>query len=108
MGVTVDFGRGWKFAANPITVTLVQPDGSRQSVDHVAERMATLEDFAQEPAILEEERKVFHLWADRLGGTVPVKGSKIVKADGTVWHVVRRETMSHGRRYRLTTFLERS
>lgn len=105
--MNVDFGQGWKYVSNPITVTLRQPDGSEQAVDHVAERAATLQDVQQEPAILEEETKVFHLWADWLAGTVPVKGSKVVKADGSVWHVARRETMSHGRRFRLTTFKER-
>lgn len=106
MNPTIDFGKLWQFIASPITVILSH-GGIDQSVPYVLKRAGNLEDFSQEPAILEEDTTVFHLWADHLGGVVPLKGDKVTTADGVVWHVTRVQTHNRGRRFRLTTFRER-
>lgn len=107
MSLTIDFGLGWKYAPNLITVTLIH-GGAEQAVPYVLMREATLEDFAEEPAIMEQETAAFHLWEDHLAGTVPLKGDEIRLADGRVWKAFRRQTQNHGRKFRLACFLERA
>lgn len=89
------------------TVTLYDADGDSQTVNLVLKRDATLEDFADEPALLEQQTTAFHLWAENLAGAVPAKGWKVRRADDSVWHVTRVQTLDQGRRYRVACFLER-
>lgn len=107
MTLTIDFGLGYNYAPNLITVTLRrQADGSEQSVPYVLKREVTLQDVAAEPAIIEQETCHFHLWEDHLAGTVPAKGDEVILADGSTWHVEVVQKQNHGRKFRLTAFLE--
>jgi len=102
--VARDLDAGRLLIPDPVTVTLHtrNADGveASQTVLYVQEQAEDRNVATTSPAITEATDTRFHLWAIELNGTVPLKGFKIEKADGSFYTIVRVERLAHGRRFR--------
>lgn len=95
---------------NLVAVLLTRPEslegGPEDStlVENVQAGPVTLQDVDSPlGGRLDGERRNFHLWAADCDGLVPGEDWLVTEEDGTVWRVLERETLAHGRRYRLKT-----
>lgn len=99
MDLTAMYASSYLVIDNLITVDLlIRTDGvyaAPQSVQNVLKQHDDKRDTIQNPATMDATTTTFRLWDAMLAGSVPEKGSKIVEADGTTWHVTHVERLGH-------------
>src|SRR5262245_12269807 len=104
----MDYSRSRLLNPNPLTVTLIQQNGSQQTVEHVFKRDEDLEAAADYDVIAEQQTTVSHLGAADLAGTVPRKGMRIQLSDDSVYRITSVGTHNHGARFRCPAQKERA
>jgi hypothetical protein len=95
----------WERVGGTETVTLLKETfatPTEQTVEAAFKRDSGTADVTAGGAILETNTAAFHLWTDKLAGTVPKKGDKIRRADGTTWTIRQVQKHAQGFRWRCT------
>jgi hypothetical protein len=89
--MALDLSADYALIDDPVTVSYYSKTGegayaSATSVTYCQRNPVTKDDARADPALLEKDAAVYHLWAALLGGLVPKIGDKLADA-GTTWLV---------------------
>jgi hypothetical protein len=89
--MALDLSLDYLVCDDPITVTYAAKTaentwGTPVSVTGVQRDKVTQEDLTRDPALLQLDATVFHLWTANLGAVVPVKSGKVVY-DSKTWMI---------------------
>lgn len=88
--MSLDLSRDYLLVDDPVTVSYAVKTAegtwaAGASVPYVQRNAITKEDAVTDPALLQRDSSVFHLWAAQLGGIVPKIGDRLTF--GPVWVV---------------------
>lgn len=112
MPYTLDTSDDWRIIDDTRTVTfyaktsMAAPTTGGVSVEAAFRTAVDRDETARSPDLLAKGGVAWHLWAAKLGATVPKVGDVVSEA-GVRWTVTSVKTCDEGQRYRLVCVKER-